>query len=461
MTLIKSISGIRGTIGNEPGNNLTPIDIVKFVSSFGIWTKKQAKSDQNKIVIGRDARPSGNMIEQIATGTLIGLGFEVIDLGLAATPTVEIAVTEEQADGGIILTASHNPIEWNALKLLNKKGEFLNNEEGNEVLQIAEQQKFRYSPIENLGNVIKKDYLKVHTDKILSLPLVDRQKIAEANFSVVVDGINSVGGIAIPELLRSLGVENITKINCDPSGYFAHNPEPLPDNLTAITEAVKSSNADLGIVVDPDVDRLAFIDEKGNMFGEEYTIVAVADFILSKKPGNTVSNLSSTKALKELTEKYGGKYTPSAVGEINVIEKMKDTEAIIGGEGNGGVIYPELHYGRDALVGVALFLTFLAEIGLKCSALRKKYPDYHISKNKIQLDKQTNIEKILTALKEKYSDYPLNTEDGLKIEFTGGWVHLRKSNTEPIIRVYSEGNDKKITEELSQKIIHEAQSLSS
>ncbi|MFP3860350.1 MAG: phosphoglucosamine mutase [Bacteroidales bacterium] len=462
MTLIKSISGIRGTIGNEPGNNLTPPDIVMFVSSFAEWTKKQAQSKNNyKMVIGRDARPSGNMVEQIATGTLIGMGFEVVNLGLASTPTVEIAVTEENADGGIIITASHNPVEWNALKLLNNQGEFLNDTEGNEVLEIAENNQIQYSQINNIGKTEEKEYLKKHIDKILSLPLVNTQKIAKANFTIAVDGINSVGGIAIPELLKRLGINNIVKINCEPTGQFAHNPEPLPENLTGIIEAVKNNHADLGIVVDPDVDRLAFVDENGKMFGEEYTIVAVSDYILQKKEGNTVSNLSSTKALKELTEKYGRKYTPSAVGEVNVIEKMKETNAVIGGEGNGGVIYPALHCGRDALVGVALFLTYLAESEMKCSDLRAKYPNYHISKNKIQLDENTNIEKILMSLQEKYTEYPLNTEDGLKIEFPEGWVHLRKSNTEPIIRVYSEGDSPEVTEKLSAKIIHDAKSLSS
>ncbi|MFP4019910.1 MAG: phosphoglucosamine mutase, partial [Bacteroidales bacterium] len=361
----------------------------------------------------------------------------------------------------IIITASHNPVEWNALKLLNNQGEFLNDTEGNEVLEIAENNQIQYSQINNIGKTEEKEYLKKHIDKILSLPLVNTQKIAKANFTIAVDGINSVGGIAIPELLKRLGISNIVKINCEPTGQFAHNPEPLPENLTGIIEAVKNNHADLGIVVDPDVDRLAFVDENGKMFGEEYTIVAVSDYILQKKEGNTVSNLSSTKALKELTEKYGRKYTPSAVGEVNVIEKMKETNAVIGGEGNGGVIYPALHYGRDALVGVALFLTYLAESEMKCSDLRAKYPNYHISKNKIQLDENTNIEKILMSLQEKYTEYPLNTEDGLKIEFPEGWVHLRKSNTEPIIRVYSEGDSPEVTEKLSAKIIHDAKSLSS
>lgn len=463
MTLIKSISGIRGTIGNEPGNNLTPPDIVLFVSSFGEWVKRQTpfKKNNYKIVIGRDARPSGNMVEQITTGTLNGMGFEVVNLGLASTPTVEIAVTEEKADGGIIITASHNPIEWNALKLLNNQGEFLDDTAGNEVLNIAKNNQIYYSQIESIGKTKEKEYLKKHIEKILALPLVNTNKIAKANFTIVIDGINSVGGIAIPELLKRLEVNNIVKINCEPTGKFAHNPEPLPENLTSIIEAVKNNKADLGIVVDPDVDRLAFVDENGKMFGEEYTIVAVSDYILQKEEGNTVSNLSSTKALKELTEQHGRKYTPSAVGEVNVIEKMKATNAVIGGEGNGGVIYPALHYGRDALVGVALFLTYLAESKMKCSELRAKYPNYHISKNKIQLDKNTNIENILLGLKEKYAEYPMNTEDGLKIEFPEGWVHLRKSNTEPIIRVYSEGNNPEATNELSAKIIQDAKSLSS
>ncbi len=461
MTLIKSISGIRGTIGNYPGENLTPLDIVKFVSAFGVWIKKQTDSENKKIVIGRDARPSGNMVENLVSGTLVGLGFEVINLGLATTPTVEIAVEKEQADGGIIITASHNPVEWNALKLLNIKGEFLNDEEGQEVLIIAENKSWEYVEVHSLGNVIQKDYLDIHISDIQNLPLVDKKAISKLKFKIVVDGVNSVGGIAIPGLLKKLGVKKIIQINCEPTGQFAHNPEPLPENLTEITEAVRKNNANLGIVVDPDVDRLAFIDENGNMFGEEYTLVAIADYILQNKKGNTVSNLSSTKSLKELTEQHGGEYSPAAVGEVNVVEKMKQKKAVIGGEGNGGVIYPDLHYGRDALVGVALFLTYLAKSDMTCSELRKKYPNYHISKNKIQLKEDTDIDKILKELQEKFADYPVNTEDGVKIEFEEGWVHLRKSNTEPIIRVYSEGNDKETAENLSGRIMKEVEDMES
>jgi phosphomannomutase len=459
MTLIKSISGIRGTIGNVPGENLTPIDVVRFVSAFGIWIKNQKKSSRYKIVVGRDARPSGEMMEQVVTGTLIGLGFEVINLSLATTPTVEIAVEAEEADGGIIITASHNPVEWNALKLLNAQGEFLNKEQGEEVLIIADNKSWEFETVHKLGYLTNRDYLDEHIEKILSLPLVDKKKISKGNFKVVVDGINSVGGVAIPELLKKLGVKSIIKINCDPTGHFAHDPEPLPENLTEITQAVRKNKADLGIVVDPDVDRLAFVDENGNMFGEEYTLVAVADYVLQKQPGNTVSNMSSTKSLKELTEKHNESYTPSAVGEVNVVAKMKETNAIIGGEGNGGIIYPALHYGRDALVGVGLFLTFLAETGVSCSELRKRYPNYHMSKNKIQLKEGADTNKILEKLQDQFEDYPVNTEDGVKIEFDEGWVHLRKSNTEPIIRVYAEGNNKEVAENLSGRIITEVEGM--
>jgi phosphomannomutase len=462
MTLIKSISGIRGTIGHLPGENLTPIDIVRFVSAFGIWVKNQSEPEGPlRMVVGRDARPSGEMVERVVTGTLIGLGFEVVNLGLATTPTVEMAVEAEKADGGVIITASHNPKEWNALKLLNKNGEFLNQEEGQEVLIIADNQSWEFVDVQQLGSVIEKDYLDYHIDKILELPLVNKKKISRAKLNVVVDGINSVGGIAVPPLLKKLGVKNVHQVNCEPTGHFAHNPEPLPENLTGITEAVKKHKADLGIVVDPDVDRLAFVDENGHMFGEEYTLVAVADYILQKNPGNTVSNLSSTKSLKELTEKRGGSYQPSAVGEVNVVAKMKETQAVIGGEGNGGVIYPALHYGRDALVGIGLFLTYMAETGLTCSQLRAKYPSYHISKNKIQLTEDTDTTQILNKLKERFKDYPLNTEDGVKIEFEQGWVHLRQSNTEPIIRIYSEGDNKEIAEDLAVQIRKEVESITS
>lgn len=456
MTLIKSISGIRGTIGGLPGENLTPIDIVKFTSAFGIYIKRQRNTETPKMVIGRDARPSGEMVEHIVTGTLMGLGFEVIDLGMATTPTVEIAVEAESADGGIILTASHNPKEWNALKLLNHKGEFLNDEEGKEVLIIAENKSLEFTRVEQVGRIQGKDYLEEHIQRILGLELVDKKIISSAHFKVVVDGINSIGGIAIPRLLKALGVKHVIEVNCRPDGEFAHNPEPLPENLTEITRAVKENNADLGIVVDPDVDRLAFVDEKGDMFGEEYTLVAVADYVLQNKVGNTVSNLSSTKALKEFTESKGGKYSASAVGEVNVVEKMKEVNAVIGGEGNGGVIYPEIHYGRDALVGVGLFLSFLAKKGVSCSELRSAYPSYHISKNKIKLTPEIDTGKILDALKTQYSDYPIIDIDGVKIEFETGWVHLRKSNTEPIIRVYSEGNSKEDAEKLAKRVMDTA-----
>ncbi|MGM0496560.1 MAG: phosphoglucosamine mutase [Bacteroidota bacterium] len=459
MTLIKSISGIRGTIGSLPGENLTPIDIVKFTSAFGIWTTKQSKNEKKKIIVGRDARPSGEMVEKLVTGTLIGLGFDVVTLGMATTPTVEIAVGEENADGGIIITASHNPKEYNALKLLNSKGEFLNAEEGEEVLIIAENKEMKYAEVDSLGTITEKDYLEEHIQQILSLSLINKKAISKAKFKVVVDGINSVGGIVIPKLLKALGVKQVIELNCEPNGEFAHNPEPLPENLKEMTDAVLKNKAHCGIVVDPDVDRLAFVDEKGNMFGEEYTLVAVADYVLQNQKGNTVSNLSSTKALRELTREHGAQYAASAVGEVNVIQKMKENNSVIGGEGNGGVIYPELHYGRDALVGVGLFLTFLAKSGLSCSALREKYPKYHISKNKIQLTPEIDTDKLLEKLKNDYSDYYINDEDGVKIEFESGWVHLRKSNTEPIIRVYSEGNTREIAEELAYGVMEDIKEM--
>jgi len=459
MTLIKSISGIRGTIGSTPGENLTPIDIVKFTSAFGIWSAKQSQAKKKKIVIGRDSRPSGEMVENLVTGTLIGLGFDVVTLGMATTPTVEIAIGEENADGGVIITASHNPKEYNALKLLNSKGEFLNAEEGEQVLIIAENKEMEYAEVDNLGAVSEKDYLEEHIQQILSLSLVDKKAISKAKFKVVVDGINSVGGIAIPKLLKALGVKQVIELNCEPNGEFAHNPEPLPENLKEMTNAVLKHKAHCGIVVDPDVDRLAFVDENGNMFGEEYTLVAVADYVLQNQKGNTVSNLSSTKALREITREHGGKYAASAVGEVNVIEKMKENKSVIGGEGNGGVIYPELHYGRDALVGVGLFLTFLAKSGLSCSGLRENYPKYHINKNKIQLTPEIDTDKLLEKLKSDYNDYYINDEDGVKIEFESGWVHLRKSNTEPIIRVYSEGNTKEIAEELAYGVMEDIKEM--
>jgi phosphomannomutase len=459
MTLIKSISGIRGTIGGTPDENLTPLDIVKFASAFGIWCSKQEQNTEKKIIVGRDARPSGLMLEQLIKGTLVGLGFDVVSLGLATTPTVEIAVTEENASGGIIITASHNPKEYNALKLLNSKGEFLNGEQGQEVLIIADNKEMEFAKVDQLGKISEKEYLKEHIQQILDLPLVDKKKIAKEKLKVVVDGINSIGGIAVPKLLNKLGVKNVVKINCEPDGQFAHNPEPLPENLKEITMAVVENKAHCGIVVDPDVDRLAFVDEHGHMFGEEYTLVAVADYVLQNNAGNTVSNLSSTKALRELTNRYGGHYAASAVGEVNVIEKMKENNAVIGGEGNGGVIFPELHYGRDALVGIALFLSYLAKSGLACSELREKYPKYHISKNKIQLTPEVNVDKILEKLKQDYNDYYINDEDGVKIEFESGWVHLRKSNTEPIIRVYSEGDAKEVADELAFGVMESVKQL--
>ncbi|MEF8809954.1 MAG: phosphoglucosamine mutase [Bacteroidales bacterium] len=454
MTLIRSISGIRGTIGDKRGDNLTPEDIVKFTSAYAIWVKRQTENNLVKVVVGRDARPSGKMVYHIVCGTLISMGIDVIDLDLATTPTVEMAITAEEAQGGIILTASHNPVQWNALKLLNFRGEFLNKEEGEEILDIAAQHDIDYAAVDQLGAEIRKDdYLDYHIHKILELPQVDVDAISSKEYRVVVDGINSVGGIAVPRLLRALDVKEVIEVNCEPDGRFAHNPEPIPENLTAVMQEIQKNNADLGFVVDPDVDRLAIVDENGSMFGEEYTLVAVADYILQNKPGNTVSNLSSTKALRELTAEYGGSYYPSAVGEVNVVEKMKEAQAVIGGEGNGGVILPELHYGRDALVGIALFLTHLAKAGVSCSELRKKYPFYHISKNKIQLTPDIDVDHILEKIKNNYKDYPLNDVDGVRIEFPEGWVHLRKSNTEPIIRIYSEGEDRKTAEKLASRII--------
>jgi phosphomannomutase len=460
MTLIKSISGIRGTIGDIPGENLTPLDIVKFTTAYGLWIKKENSKSDISVIVGRDARPSGKMVNQLVAGTLVGLGINVIDLGLATTPTVEMAVIKEKANGGIILTASHNPVEWNALKLLNNKGEFLTAGEGTEVLSMIEDASYKYATVDKLGKVsLDNKYLSKHIAEIKELSFVDIKAIKEAGFKIAVDAVNSVGGIAVPELLKELGVNNIVKINCQPNGIFAHNPEPLPENLTEISSVMTKEKADVGFVVDPDVDRLAIINEDGSMFGEEYTLVAVADYILKQKKGNTVSNLSSTKSLKELSEKYGVTYTPSAVGEVNVVEKMKETKAVIGGEGNGGVILPDLHYGRDALVGIALFLTFLAKSKKRCSELRAQYPQYYISKNKIKLTPEINVDSILKEIPEIYNDYPINSVDGVKIEFEDGWVHLRKSNTEPIIRVYSEGNNKKIAENLADKVIRSVQDM--
>ncbi|WP_276090675.1 phosphoglucosamine mutase [Pedobacter sp. JY14-1] len=452
MTLIKSISGIRGTIGGIAGEGLTPIDIVKFAAAYGSWVT--AKTGRRKIVLGRDARISGEMLNNLVAGTLQGLGIEVVDLGLSTTPTVEIAVPLEKAAGGIILTASHNPKQWNALKLLNEKGEFISDADGKEVLEIAENAAFEFAGVDELGSITKNDtYLQKHIDLILALPLVDVAAIKAAGFKIAVDCVNSTGGIFVPALLKALGVETVYELYCEPDGHFPHNPEPLPENLTEIARLVQTKNADLGIVVDPDVDRLCFVNEDGSMFGEEYTLVAIADYVLTHTPGNTVSNLSSTRALRDVTEKAGRKYHAAAVGEVNVVNQMKAVNAIIGGEGNGGVIYPELHYGRDALVGIALFLTHLAKYGKSISVLRSSYPAYHISKNKITLTPEMDIDGLLLQVQERYKSQPHTTIDGLKVEFDKEWVHLRKSNTEPIIRIYSEASTETVAENLAAKII--------
>ncbi len=452
MTLIKSISGIRGTIGGKTGSGLTPPDVVKFTAAFGQWVINE--TGNKKIVIGRDARISGEMVKNLVIGTLIGLGIDVIDLDLSTTPTVEIAVPEEKAGGGIILTASHNPQQWNALKLLNNRGEFINEEEGKKVLEIANNEAVEYAEVSDLGSVERNEtYLEKHINHILSLPLVDIDAIKNAKFKIVVDAVNSTGGIFVPALLKALGVEIIYPLFCEPNGKFAHNPEPLPENLSEIAKEVLVKKADLGIVVDPDVDRLCFVCEDGSFFGEEYTLVAVADYILKNQPGNTVSNLSSTRALRDVTEKVGGKYYASAVGEVNVVNQMKAVNAIIGGEGNGGIIYPEFHYGRDALAGIALFLTHLAKSGKPVSVLKSTYPTYFISKNKITLTPEMDIDKLLLAIEDKYKDQPHSTIDGLKIEFDNEWVHLRRSNTEPIIRIYSEAESETVAESIANKII--------
>jgi phosphomannomutase len=452
MTLIKSISGIRGTIGGSAGDALTPTDIVKFTTAFGIWVKEQ--TNINKIVVGRDARISGEMVRNLVVGTLQGIGIDVIDLDLSTTPTVEIAVPLENAGGGIIITASHNPKQWNALKLLNHKGEFIDDADGKKVLEIAEQANTIFAQVDDLGKVTFDDsYLQKHIDQILALPLVDVDAIKAAKLKIAIDCVNSSGGIFVPALLKALGVETVFELFCEPNGQFPHNPEPLPENLTALSQEVVSKNADLGIAVDPDVDRLCFVCEDGNVFGEEYTLVAVADYILKNNKGNTVSNLSSTRALRDVTEMAGGVYQASAVGEVNVVNLMKETNAVIGGEGNGGIIYPELHYGRDALVGIALFLTHLAKFGKSISVLRASYPSYFISKNKITLTPEMDIDKLLLQIEEKYKAQPHSTVDGLKIEFDKQWVHLRKSNTEPIIRIYSEAASETTAEALANKII--------
>ena len=452
LTLIKSISGIRGTIGGAAGDGLTPVDIVKFTSAFGTWAIQQ--SGLKKIVIGRDARISGSMVNNLVVGTLQGLGIDVVDLGLSTTPTVEIAVPAEEAAGGIIITASHNPKQWNALKLLNSNGEFISDADGQAVLEIAENSDFNYAAVDDLGKVVLDDsYLQKHIDVILALPLVDVKAITAADFKVVIDCVNSTGGIFVPALLKALGVKTVHELYCEPDGKFPHNPEPLPENLVALSKEVLSKRADIGIAVDPDVDRLCFVCEDGSMFGEEYTLVAVADYVLKHNKGNTVSNLSSTRALRDVTEKAGGEYNAAAVGEVNVVNKMKETNAVIGGEGNGGVIYPELHYGRDALAGIALFLTHLAKSGKTVSALRASYPNYFISKNKITLTPEMDIDALLLKVEEKYKKQPHSTIDGLKIEFDKEWVHLRKSNTEPIIRIYSEASSETVANSLANKII--------
>ena len=459
MTLIKSISGIRGTIGGKVGDNLTPVDTVKFASAYGTWLKngsKKLEADSKlKVVVGRDARISGPMVHNLVINTLIGLGIDVVDLGLSTTPTVEIAVPLENADGGIILTASHNPKQWNALKLLNEKGEFLNGIEGEKILEIADNEVFDFSDVDNLGEITINDaYMDIHIDEVLDMNLVDIEAVKSAKFKVVVDAVNSSGGIIIPRLLKLMGVE-VIELYCEPNGHFPHNPEPLKEHLTDISELVVKEKADLGIVVDPDVDRLAFVCENGEMFGEEYTLVACADFVLSKTPGNTVSNMSSSRALRDVTNLHKGTYEASAVGEVNVVELMKKNNAIIGGEGNGGIIYPELHYGRDSLVGVALFLTHLANKKIKISELRASYPEYYMSKIKIELTPQIDVDAILIAMTEKYKSENITTIDGVKIDFAENWVHLRKSNTEPIIRIYTEAATQELADNLALKIIDE------
>ncbi len=461
MSLIKSISGIRGIIGGNPGNFLTPIDIVKFASAYGTWILHRNKNNKCKVVIGRDARISGEMVNSLVCATLCGLGIDVIDTGLSTTPTVEMAVVMENAQGGIILTASHNPKQWNALKLLNEKGEFISGADGSKVLELAENDmQISFAEVDHLG-VISKDssFIQKHIDAILALPLVDVESIKKRNFNVVIDCVNSSGGIVLPILLKALGVSNVTELFCEPNGKFPHNPEPLPEHLKDIAAEVVKQKSDLGIVVDPDVDRLALVCEDGSMFGEEYTLVAVADYVLNNKLGNTVSNLSSTRALRDVTEKAGGVYNAAAVGEVNVVEKMKETNAVIGGEGNGGIIYPELHYGRDALLGIALFLSHLAKTEMSALALRKSYPNYFISKNKIDLKPGIDTDDVLKQMHKKYEAQPVNTIDGVKIEFDKEWVHLRKSNTEPIIRIYAESKDEQTAQQLAMKIINDIQEI--
>lgn len=458
MTLIKSISGIRGTIGGKAGDALTPVDIIKFTAAYGKWILE--KTGNNKIVVGRDARISGEMVRNLVVGTLQSIGIDVVDLGLSTTPTVEVAVPDEKAAGGIILTASHNPKQWNALKLLNNRGEFISDQDGKEVLALAEDSDLSFADVDSLGKVTYDDsYLQKHIDKVLALPLVNIEAVKAAKFKVAVDAVNSTGGIFVPALLKALGVETVYELYCEPNGHFPHNPEPLPEHLTEISKVVRENKADLGIVVDPDVDRLCFVNEDGSMFGEEYTLVAVADYVLKNTPGNTVSNLSSTRALRDVTEEAGQVYNAAAVGEVNVVNKMKETNAIIGGEGNGGVIYPESHYGRDALVGIGLFLSHLAQSGKTISELRATYPAYFISKNKIELEAGMDIDGLLLKIQEKYKDQPINTIDGVKIEFDKQWVHLRKSNTEPIIRIYSESASEQQANELAEKVISDIKEI--
>lgn len=453
MSLIKSISGIRGTIGSRPGDGLSPLDIVKFTAAYAAFIRKSTTKKSNTIVVGRDARLSGKMVNDIVVGTLMSMGFDVVNIGLATTPTTEIAVVAEGACGGIILTASHNPKQWNALKLLNEQGEFLNDAQGKEVLRIAETEEYEFADVDNLGHeYINNTYTRRHIEQVLALDLVDVEAIKAANFTVAVDAVNSVGGTVIPQLLRELGVKNVVELNCEPTGHFAHTPEPIPKNLTGISNLMKQGIADVGFVVDPDVDRLAIVMENGEMFVEEYTLVAVADYILSKTPGATVSNLSSSRALRDVTLAHGCSYSASAVGEVNVVTKMKETGAVIGGEGNGGVIYPAAHYGRDALVGVALFLTLLAKSGKKVSELKKQYPAYAIAKNKVELTPDVDVDAILKAIKTKYAAEKVTDIDGVKIDFENSWVHLRKSNTEPIIRIYSEAQTIEEAEALGNSI---------
>ncbi len=461
MTLIKSISGIRGTIGGKQGDNLTPIDAVKYAAAYGSWVRAQRDKETYRVVVGRDARISGNMIQQLVMQTLVGMGIDVVDLGLSTTPTVEVAVALEHADGGIILTASHNPKQWNALKLLNSKGEFLDAEAGQKILEIAEAEDSDFAEVDRLGSIIRNDaYIDLHIDEILDLELVDAESIRKAGFKVVVDGVNSTGGIAVPLLLEALGVHPV-KLYCTPNGEFPHNPEPLKEHLTDLMAMVKDQKADFGIVVDPDVDRLAFVDENGEMFGEEYTLVAVADYILKNKTGHTVSNMSSSRALRDVALQRGGTYSSSAVGEVNVVTEMKSTGAVIGGEGNGGIIYPDLHYGRDSLVGIALFLSHLAEENLSVSELRKRYPSYFMSKKKIQLTPELDVDGILKAFEQKYASEEIQTIDGVKIDFPENWVHLRKSNTEPIIRIYTEAKSQVEADALADRFIEEIKTVAS